>query len=249
VAAHLEPEILVVDEVLAVGDAQFQKKCLGKMQDVSTKEGRTILFVSHNMDAVLRLCSRAIWLDSGRVCETGTPSKIINQYSQYRRTQSNTVNLMKQDRSSLMRGKAKFIEINSPSPLDGAAWSYPFGSPLRFDCKIIVTHRLSDLSLAFAVFATSGFELASAHAYIASPQTPIEPGKYRVIVTVPALRLAPGSYTVNFGLRSEGGGEDFVGGAVCIDIVTNEIAARALADTIVAATIPETEASVERLEN
>src|SRR5262245_42123961 len=66
VAAHLEPEILLVDEVLAVGDAAFQKKCLGKMDDVA-KEGRTVLFVSHNMDAVRRLCERCMWLDSGRI--------------------------------------------------------------------------------------------------------------------------------------------------------------------------------------
>jgi lipopolysaccharide transport system ATP-binding protein len=68
VAAHLDPEILVIDEVLAVGDAEFQKKCLGKMEDLS-KSGRTILFVSHNMSAIDRLCSRVIWIDGGRVVE------------------------------------------------------------------------------------------------------------------------------------------------------------------------------------
>ena len=67
VAAHLEPEILVVDEVLAVGDAEFQKKCLGKMDEVSRREGRTVLFVSHNMGVISNLCSLAIWLDAGQV--------------------------------------------------------------------------------------------------------------------------------------------------------------------------------------
>jgi lipopolysaccharide transport system ATP-binding protein len=70
VAAHLEPEILLVDEVLAVGDASFQKKCLGKMGDVA-KTGRTIIFVSHNMTAMRRLTSRAIWLEGGRIADTG----------------------------------------------------------------------------------------------------------------------------------------------------------------------------------
>lgn len=79
VAAHLEPEILVVDEVLAVGDAAFQKKCLGKMRDVSAG-GRTVLFVSHNMTAVRELCSRAIWLDGGRVLNTGDTHAIVGQY-------------------------------------------------------------------------------------------------------------------------------------------------------------------------
>src|SRR5438045_4460620 len=67
VAAHLEPEILIVDEVLSVGDAEFQKKCLGKMDEVSRREGRTVLFVSHNLQAVRRLCSSTILLTAGRV--------------------------------------------------------------------------------------------------------------------------------------------------------------------------------------
>jgi lipopolysaccharide transport system ATP-binding protein len=80
VAAHLEPEILIVDEVLAVGDAQFQKKCLGKMAEVSMGGGRTVLFVSHNMLAVSRLCSRTIMLQSGRVAAQGETSEILRQY-------------------------------------------------------------------------------------------------------------------------------------------------------------------------
>src|SRR4029077_14178222 len=67
VAAHLEPEILIVDEVLAVGDAEFQKKCLGKMDDISRREGRTVLFVSHNMSIISKLCPTAIWLDRASV--------------------------------------------------------------------------------------------------------------------------------------------------------------------------------------
>jgi lipopolysaccharide transport system ATP-binding protein len=79
VAAHLEPEILVVDEVLAVGDAAFQQKSLGKMGEVA-KQGRTVLFVSHNMAAVRSLCSRAVLLDGGRVVRTGAVGDIVNQY-------------------------------------------------------------------------------------------------------------------------------------------------------------------------
>ena len=79
VAAHLEPEILLVDEVLAVGDAQFQKKCLGKMGDVA-KEGRTVLFVSHNMVAVQTLCQRAFWLDSGQLKAQGEVGTIVTTY-------------------------------------------------------------------------------------------------------------------------------------------------------------------------
>jgi homopolymeric O-antigen transport system ATP-binding protein len=81
VAAHLEPEILFVDEVLAVGDASFQKKCLGKMGSVS-RQGRTIVFVSHNMTALQKLCTRVVWLDGGQVIDTGDPRKVIDHYLQ-----------------------------------------------------------------------------------------------------------------------------------------------------------------------
>ena len=80
VAAHLEPEILVIDEVLAVGDAQFQKKCLGKMHDVSTKEGRTVLYVSHQMGTVRQLCTRGILLNAGRVVKSGSATDVVDAY-------------------------------------------------------------------------------------------------------------------------------------------------------------------------
>lgn len=79
VAAHLETDVLLVDEVLAVGDAKFQKRCLGKMKDVAS-QGRTALFVSHNMLAVQRLCSRAVWLESGQVRSTGDVSEVVGDY-------------------------------------------------------------------------------------------------------------------------------------------------------------------------
>jgi lipopolysaccharide transport system ATP-binding protein len=80
VAAHLEPEILIVDEVLAVGDAEFQQKCLGKMRSVSADEGRTVLFVSHNMTAITTLCSRAMLLAGGEVASVGTPEAVVQAY-------------------------------------------------------------------------------------------------------------------------------------------------------------------------
>ncbi|MDO6434164.1 ABC transporter ATP-binding protein [Flavitalea sp. BT771] len=80
VAAHLEPEILIVDEVLAVGDAQFQKKCLGKMEDVSKNEGRTVLFVSHNMNIIKTLCNKSILFAGGKLIKSGSSSEIVKSY-------------------------------------------------------------------------------------------------------------------------------------------------------------------------
>src|SRR5437763_1651354 len=81
VAAHLEPEIMVVDEVLAVGDAEFQEKCLGKMQGVASSEGRTVLFVSHNMAAVQQLCHNALWLDQGGARKIGPAAQVVQAYA------------------------------------------------------------------------------------------------------------------------------------------------------------------------
>jgi lipopolysaccharide transport system ATP-binding protein len=82
VAAHLEPEILIVDEVLAVGDAAFQKKCIGKMSDISNREGKTILFVSHSMQAVQKICNTGIFLQKGRLIEQNAIDQIVNRYLQ-----------------------------------------------------------------------------------------------------------------------------------------------------------------------
>ena len=81
VAAHLDPDILILDEVLAIGDADFQRKCLGKMDDVSHREGRTVLFVSHNMQAIKTLCPSTIWLDHGRVSRQGNSQEVIGEIS------------------------------------------------------------------------------------------------------------------------------------------------------------------------
>src|SRR5690606_10047245 len=80
VAAHLEPEILVVDEVLAVGDAEFQKKAIGKMQNLSQGEGRTVLFVSHNMSSIRSLCTRGILLENGNTTLIGSVDEVLNKY-------------------------------------------------------------------------------------------------------------------------------------------------------------------------
>lgn len=99
VAAHLEPDILVVDEVLAVGDAEFQKKAIGKMQDISKGQGRTVLFVSHNMAAVKSLCTRAILLEDGKIVQKGETNEIVSQY--LKGNNNNLVNYKKFDRNEI----------------------------------------------------------------------------------------------------------------------------------------------------
>lgn len=127
VAAHLEPEILVVDEVLAVGDAEFQKKCLGKMQDVAG-HGRTVLFVSHSMGAVTLLCHRAMMLAGGRVAMAGTTEEVVEQYirgndascSAHFQSAANrpSITQISTDQDALRRGDLELgISFESPWPI------------------------------------------------------------------------------------------------------------------------------------
>jgi lipopolysaccharide transport system ATP-binding protein len=107
VAAHLDPDILIVDEVLAVGDAEFQKKCLGKMKDVSVNDGRTVLFVSHNMSAIRNLCNEVILMNMGTVESTGPTEDIINSYFR-----KNIIDLVLKDRTDRIgNGLIKFTNI------------------------------------------------------------------------------------------------------------------------------------------
>jgi lipopolysaccharide transport system ATP-binding protein len=247
VAAHLEPEILVVDEVLTVGDAAFQKKCLGKLQNVAGQEGRTVLFVSHNLDSILRLCGRALWLDAGSVREIGRPANIIHAYSQHRTANSRAIVLPERQRADRLRQKAIVREVIC-LPEDGPIWSYAFGSTLDFACAIVVTSRISTLSLAYAIFSSSGFEIASARAQLRASSPSFEPGRYKVRVCIPNLRLAPANYSLNIGLSSESGEEDFVNEAAVFEVIRNQKSAGQFGDSITAACIPESRFAVENLD-
>lgn len=152
VAAHLEPEILIVDEVLAVGDAEFQKKCLGKMKDVSTREGRTVLFVSHNLDAIKTLCNKAMLLQYGRVDMEGTTGRVLNRYLEADgqvleqtfafKKGSPSITFVSVNKEELGLGKLEMtIGFQSPTPVKGIVPGFVlynslnvpvFGSNTRF---------------------------------------------------------------------------------------------------------------------
>jgi lipopolysaccharide transport system ATP-binding protein len=110
VAAHLESEILIVDEVLAVGDAEFQKKCLGKMNDVAKGEGRTVLFVSHNMGAVSSLCQTALWIENGNVLKSGSADEVIGYYLKTQSSLYSVTNSSVQRQADEVKYKDFFVE-------------------------------------------------------------------------------------------------------------------------------------------
>lgn len=188
VAAHLEPEILVVDEVLAVGDSEFQKKCLGKMRDVA-KGGRTVLFVSHNMAAVNQLCDRAILLTKGQMMMDASASEVTSKYLTLGEATTSVVlksDPKKEFNFTGMRCKNQSGELQGNFGFDESVeieFCYDFA---QFCSGMEVAMRVSRMD-GVAVFTTTNSEI------VASTKGA---GSYTCTVSVPSHFLAPGSYSV-----------------------------------------------------
>lgn len=148
VAAHLEPEILVVDEVLAVGDAEFQKKAIGKMQDVSKGEGRTVLFVSHNMASIKQLCNNSVLLSNGLIDAVGETSEIVNKYIQ------SNVSFVSQDLSQGDRqgsGVVKFNKVYVTNDKGDVVDTVLTGQRVTFNFELYATKE-SEIDIGFSFF-------------------------------------------------------------------------------------------------
>ena len=199
VAAHLEPEILVVDEVLAVGDAEFQKKCLGKMNEVSHRLGRTVLFVSHNMAAITQLADRAILLDRGLVTFDGPVSETISAYLSRALDQRVYVAARERDdKPQIIR-----VEVLTTSP-DGVQQS---GEPL--DINIWIRHPRPLTRAHLGVQLINQLQIAAASLYAYPPDCTFgrEPGTTLVRFRVPRLRVNLGQFQLRIWLCGPPGGE------------------------------------------
>jgi ABC-type polysaccharide/polyol phosphate transport system ATPase subunit len=201
VAAHLEPEVLIVDEVLAVGDAEFQKKCLGRMQDVSRGDGRTVLFVSHNMDAVQRLCDRAVLLERGRAVAMGPTADIVAQYLARADAPSSAGAWI--DLSGVERrgsGVARVVRARYRSDLEAAGGQpYPDG-PLTIGLAIETVAPCTIASLAVTLSEVHGTKLVNADTITLGHTFRLEPGEHRLALRIPELHLNPGVYGMGFWL-------------------------------------------------
>jgi lipopolysaccharide transport system ATP-binding protein len=177
VAAHLESEILIVDEVLAVGDAEFQKKCLGKMGDISKGEGRTVLFVSHNMAAVQNLCSKGILLENGMMKYDGEIGFVVNKYLENKSELTEFINNSK--------------KVNEPSEiiLLSKGNNFSIESNIEFEIKGITDKEILTIGVAILdkfknkVFTTF-YKLKSKD-------------KYCIKFIIPKKTLCPGFYSID----------------------------------------------------
>lgn len=196
VAAHLEPEILVVDEVLAVGDASFQRKCLGKMSDVA-KEGRTVLFVSHNMGAIQGLCSRAIWLAAGRIVGDGEVHRVVADY----------MNMIGQDFVGAVTADSEMLSIQKvllKNEQGETTTNFSFNSPMAIEIHYRARRRIEKPYFWISVSSKFG-PLFAASMLLDDMRPDYIEGEGCVTCFFERLSLLPQVYNVSMGVRGNDG--------------------------------------------
>lgn len=201
VAAYLEPDILVVDEVLAVGDAEFQKKCLGKMKKVSEEGGRTVLFVSHNMGAIRQLCSRSICLENGVIQNIGGSDQVINCYihnCSYKQVHEVSFEEFPEKPACILRA----IVTSSDKSLKGL---FDINGQIEIRIEYILHKKMSGVNLGIMiarewvpVFTSYDIDVET-HLFISR-----KAGRYQTRIQIPAHLLKAGTYTVLIGLGRPG---------------------------------------------
>jgi homopolymeric O-antigen transport system ATP-binding protein len=239
VAAHLEPEILIVDEVLAVGDAEFQKKCLGKMESVSRREGRTVLFVSHNMDAIIRLCSKAIVLNQGCNEFCGSTEQATHRYLV---------------RFSLIGQPGSWLDLTSHKRRGGTksafftaatyqgqsnpthSWPETCGAVI-FKLRILSDQKRTISSLAVTVYSRASAKLVNADSLLIGRAISLEKGENEVYLRIEKLYLKPGRYVIGLWLANGANDVfDFMDSAFEIDVLSksNRLGSEIAHDGVVA---------------
>lgn len=190
VAAHLDPEILVVDEVLAVGDAEFQKKAIGKMKDVSRGEGRTVLFVSHNMGSVQRLCHSGILLKDGEIQYSGKISSVIKNYLSGDTISTEYINPIPYSRDKLVLCNAMVC------PAFGNMFFADIPIDIYFSIKI--NENIKDLVVGINLYSSFLHPLARADYNDSDGRHTLQPGEYNFHFRIPANTLSNGEYKIVF---------------------------------------------------
>ena len=223
VAAHLEPDILLVDEVLAVGDAEFQKKCLGKMDDVA-KGGRTVLFVSHNMLAIQSMCKRCILLQEGKVSRDGDPDSVIEYYLMqgigYIPNNIVTTDFKRLEGSG---DELRVHRVSIQSPNGQACVSS--GAPFVVEMEAEVMRTVENVVFGFAIFSLQGIRLfcCSNGDKPNNIYPKMEPGRYRVKATVEKIPLPPGRYRLDIGAHCSKKSLDWLHELMYFEVMESEV--------------------------
>jgi len=197
VAAHLDPDIVLLDEVLAVGDVAFQAKCLDRIADLR-KNGRTIVFVSHDLASVYRICDRAILLDRGRVLLDGQPRSVIDQYQ--KRTFADSGATMTAEMDPQPPARCVSISFETPEASDLIRTGYPMIARLGYR----VTQRIPDAIFRISFYWPSGYLCAQLTSETSGAGLSLEPGVGMVEFQCPVLPVVPGLYRVDVAIETHG---------------------------------------------
>ena len=195
IAAHLEPEILVVDEVLAVGDAEFQKKAIGKMQDVSKGEGRTVLFVSHNMAAIKRLCKRGIVLNNGQLFFDGKVDEAVDKYLQVGIEKYSSVPIINMPRLEPCTNEIQFEDVEFLDRDNNPILPY-CGGYLRIRIKVSVKESKDGCGFSMGIYDSLGTQMMTLPTYAIMDDFHMNRGTHFVYCDIPRLPLTIGSYKI-----------------------------------------------------
>jgi lipopolysaccharide transport system ATP-binding protein len=202
VAAHLDPDILIVDEVLAVGDLKFQQKCLGKMAELTSSQQRTVLFVSHNMASIKALCSRAVLLDAGRLVADGHVDDVVQRYIDGTRPPAS--GMIDAARPLAGTGEARLIRVElldrEGTPLNEVLFAQPFS--VAFDLE--VNSPIADAVFEVDISTPDGTYVAtSLSTDKGGPPAVLQPGRHRVVLDLD-VTLLPDHYTIDLGVHHTG---------------------------------------------
>ena len=198
VAAHLEPEILVVDEVLAVGDAEFQKKALGKMKSVSQSEGRTVLFVSHNMAAVQNLCNKGVLMNQGTLADIGEVSAIINAYQQSASFQETATNLEAYSQSD----KAVLTDLYYQDAAGNQVSSFKMGEGIGLVISFMAKETIRQPSINIRLNDNLGTAIVAWRTTETMEQlNDLPAGRHEVKLQVPAINIMDGIYNISISIH------------------------------------------------
>jgi lipopolysaccharide transport system ATP-binding protein len=200
VAAHLEPEILIVDEVLAVGDAQFQKKCIGKMNEVAQRQGRTVLFVSHQMAAVRKLCSSGLLLSAGTTKGVGEVEPTIEAYLGHMTASDRIIDMSKLAHSGYMNLNTARLERIAI----GDECSLAYGDPLVFHVDVSCDTAIHGAVIGIGFDTSDGYRVMTLDSDVSHKELNFAKGKYRVTFNVPRNALNPGLYNISCAMFSGG---------------------------------------------
>ncbi len=199
VAAHLEPETLVIDEVLAVGDEAFQRKCLGKMDEVSQREGRTLLFVSHNMAAVNSLCRNTIVMDDGRIAFSGPTPEAVGYYLRHIALQdaddhSNPLTFPDVPAQPIQFSEIALLDAATNQP--GLKFDYLAGAAIDITLTVRTGDRDYYTAVTIADPLGNWIIFTSDEDLVEPPISKVGPGRYRYRIAIPGGLLKPGNYSL-----------------------------------------------------